>query len=222
MNASVPIRWVPWTLAVLPLLTMHLCHWINWRAAILPGCAVYWQGCVSISAAGRYPPANHLFDAVMTPMGLLLALFWLLQARWMAAAGAGRGARSSIVGAGLVAGAAMVVYAAFLGENSPEGRLLRRLGINAYFFFNSVALGVAGWWLRRLAAGQRLGRLMGWLFAAMLFTGFLSLAETLLPADINAIDNIIEWHFALFMSAQFAVLGAAWRQHGLRLELSRA
>lgn len=216
MTVNMPIQWIPWTLAVAPLLTMHLCHWIAWRHAMVPWCIPYWQGCLSISAAGRYLPANHLFDVVMTPMGLLLALFWILQSRWMALTGAPRSNRYIVGYCGLVAGAAMVLYAVFLGVESPEGRMLRRLGINGYFLFNAVAQGACLWWLRRrgLAGSGRLVRSLTVLYAAMLFVGFLSFAENALPADINVIDNVIEWHFALFMSVQFAAIARLWRKGG--------
>lgn len=218
VNRSLNLRWIPWTLAVLPLLTFHLCHWISWRSAIVPACVPYWQGCISLSAAGRYTPANHLFDVVMTPMGLLLGLFWLLQAYWMAVT-EGRSRLGAVVRyCGVVAGVAMVMYAVFLGVESPEGRLFRRLGINGYFLFNGVAQGACLWWWRqRKAVPAALRSNLTALYGAMLFVGFLSLAENALPADINAIDNIIEWHFAGFMSAQFAVMALLWKHSGWAL-----
>ncbi|MDJ0652913.1 MAG: hypothetical protein QNJ40_02085 [Xanthomonadales bacterium] len=216
-NSPVRLYWVPAALALVPLLVMPLCHWLNTQAGHLPGCVSYLQGCVSISAAGRYAPGNHLFDAVMTPMGAVLAGYWLLAARWMGMQGSFAVATGVLRYCGVSAGIFMVLYAVFLGIESDYGRSLRRLGINAYFFFNVVCQITMALWLRRNRSGSPVCRQVTALLLASLFMAFLSAAENLLP-DNNRIDNIIEWNFALFMSLHFLAMAAEWRRCGFSLQ----
>ena len=171
-------------------------------------CVPYLQGCVSMSMAARYPPANYLFDALMIPAGVLLILFWSRTRSWLAEFSPGP--TGHIVALlGVAGGCFMIVASVFLGAEEDYSRLLRRIGINGYVLFTVLAqigLTIILW----TSSLQRLARVLAAMCLGELLMGVMSAVEDIYEWRNNDIDNIIEWNAALFMSLFFILLARLW------------
>jgi hypothetical protein len=62
------IRWLPLIAGIVPFVGIHVCYVIAVKYGVLPACIPYVDGCTSISATGRYPPASFLFRAIELPV----------------------------------------------------------------------------------------------------------------------------------------------------------
>lgn len=215
-----------WATALWPLLAVHGAWAISLNAGLVPACIPYIEGCTSISRAARQGDAILLFRAMMLPYVGLLALFWLLNARWCALLAPQRmRARRAMLACGLVGSVFLALYATTLGVDGDFYRWLRRYGINLYFSLTVLAqmflISIAS---RAEALGPGLRRAFLWLLALLLGLGLASLPLQFLldgPAR-DARMNALEWQYALLMVAAYPLTGLAWRRSGFRLDFALA
>ena len=214
-----------WPLALLvaglPALVTHLAWGLSLQAGHVPWCIPYLEGCTSISRAARHGLGNDLFRMVMLPTAALQALFWLAVAAWLR----DRGARvaGSVPWLGLLAALFLALYATFLGSEGEVYRMLRRYGVTVYFATTYIALLVS---LRALARARGTDdpahRPLLVVACGMLALGVLSTAATALvdsPGLKDRVENVLEWHLGLWLSAMFLVFGWRWWREGVRLGL---
>ena len=215
------LRLLPLATGLLPLLTVFTCYAIAIETAGLPSCNPFLDGCTSISATGRHPPASFLFRAVMLPQSMLLAGYWLASVAWYRsmseALGRARNSGAAIAFFGVIGALFLVPYVTFLGTEEPFYEFMRRYGVYLYFLLNVVAqimLATRSLPLVR-AAGMPLlivlvrGQLvLSWLPFAL---GALNLVLKATLENADAAENRIEWFFALFMQAYFLISYFTWR-----------
>ena len=120
------IRLLPLITGFAPIIAAHLSYLIAIRSGILAACIPYIEGCTSISATGRYPPASFLFKSVMMPEAILLAAYWLFSVAWLRSLSliAGRNEKpgTSIAVFGVAGAIFLIVYVTFLGTQGPRLR----------------------------------------------------------------------------------------------------
>jgi hypothetical protein len=203
-------------LALWPILVVHAAYAISVIEGYVPLCNPYWDGCTSISRAGRHGWANHLFRGALLPYTALLGLYWWTNQRWLRAAG-DRGSRW-MLGSGLVGTLFMILYVTFLGTEGPTYQLMRRYGINVYFGCTYIAqvllLGRLG---ALAAAGPRtwsrwlvlplMALLLTVLAMGLLFVG----ADFGLPLDRDRLQNTMEWTAALLIQLSILLVALGWR-----------
>ncbi|HSW12950.1 MAG TPA: hypothetical protein VLI06_08950 [Solimonas sp.] len=213
-----------WLLAILPLLAVHLAYWISLQAQLVPACIPYLEGCTSISRAARQGDALLLFRALMLPHAALLALFWLINARWCALLAPSRQvARRAMLGCGVVAAGFLALYVTTLGIDGDLYRWLRRYGINLYFSLTVLAqmflIAIAA---RAEVLAPRLRRAFLGLLVLLLLLGLgsLPLQFFLAGAARDAAMNALEWQYALLMVLVYPLTGIAWRRSGFRAGFS--
>jgi len=185
-------------------------------------CMPYWDGCVTISRAVRSGPGLNFFRAIMLPMAAVLALTWICVAPWLAGLRPGRETRArSIAVMGVVGALFLILYVAALGTEGTWYSWMRRYGVVMYFGLTALAqllLVQALWPLRSQVHMQPLHRPILALFALVCVEwlgGVASVAKRLLlsnPALIDRVENVIEWWFALALSAAFVVLAELMRR----------
>lgn len=213
-------------LALWPILIVHAAYVISIAEGFVPLCNPYWDGCVSISRAGRHGWANHLFRAALLPYTALLALYWWLNHRWLLALG-DRGS-GWMLGSGWLGALFMILYVTFLGTEGPTYQLMRRYGINFYFGCTYLAqvllLGRLG---ALSAAGPR--PWPRWLVPALLLVLLSVLAMGLLfvtvdygrlPLDRTRLQNTMEWTAALLIQLSILLIALGWRADRLRLRVA--
>ena len=204
--------------AFLPLTAVTAAYVIAARQGLVPACNPFLDGCTSISATGRYPPASYIFKPAHLVQAGLLALLWLRLARHVPM----RQASSRWLRiAGVAGAAALVVYTLTLGTESTLYAFMRRFGIYVYFIGTLVAQVLVS---RALAeagraeagrteagrasqvGGRKLAHAMLALCAAPLLLGAANFVFKATLADPDPMENRIEWIAALLMQAWFLLL----------------
>lgn len=202
-----------------------LAYWIGVDSGILPACSPFLDGCVSISATGRYLPASLLFHAVMLPQSVLLVFLWYFAAQWLRRVEPDTRAAGTVIAAGIVGALSLILYVTFLGTKAPFYEFMRRFGI--YFYFlgtatSQLTLAIALLSHARRSGTRRLKQIalgMLWLCGMPFALGILNLILKATLDDADPAENRIEWVSALLMQAYFVLIYFAWRETGFRVSV---
>lgn len=207
--------------AVLPVLTTHVSFLVSAGQGHIDWCFPYWEGCSSISRAGRHGLAYFLFKGGMIPACVLLAIFWQLNRVWLTSMDCSRG--RAIGWLGTLASLSLLAYTLTLGHRGEEFHLVRRIGVMGYFgltFVAQVQLGAALRGTEQFAlAGQRLLRLSGVILAIGLLSVVLGL---IFPDRYDDMEDGFEWTLALLMDGHALMVALLWRSAGFVLTPSSA
>jgi len=220
-----------WPLALLaglmPAVAALVAFGLSVHLQLVPGCNPFIDGCVSISRAARHELPNHLFRALMLPAATLQGLVWLLAAHWLRGELGPSRSLQALATLGVVAAAALVLYATFLGTEGLLYRLLRQYGTVVYFGFTCLCMLLLGQAVQALARAGGSG-LPGWLVRTHVALACTLVALGLANAVVAALmspawkartENITEWWGALIFVLCFCALAAMWWRSGLRLRL---
>jgi hypothetical protein len=224
------MRIVPLATGLMPIIAIHACYLIAVQYAGLPACIPYLEGCVSISATGRYAPASYLFKAVMLPTTIMLCAYWVLNVAWLRslekAAGLPSRPHRSIAILGVAGALSLVLYVTFLGSAEPFYEFMRRFGVYLYFLFSVIAQlllaqrSLAHSNLYGNATLRRISQVQLLLSVAPFLLGIVNvILKSQLP-DPDTIENIIEWIFALMMQVFFLLSYYSWRVSGFKANFS--
>jgi len=220
------IRWLPLIAGIVPFVGVHVCYVIAVKHGFLPACIPYIDGCTSISATGRYPPASFLFRAVELPFAALLIVIWSLTIEWLRALKSelSKTTAVAVLVSGVAGALALIVYVTFLGTKEPIYEFMRRFGIYGYFLGTVLAQLFVALSLRdaRNTALGRLPAVLLWLCVSPFALGLLNLVQkaVLAYATADALENSIEWFASTLMQAYFVVLYFAWRRTGFETRVT--
>jgi hypothetical protein len=202
--------WVPPLAgAVLAFVAMHGAWLLSRAAGYVPACVPHFEGCHSVSEAGRHGAANVLFKALMIPNAFIQLWTWMLAARWVRARAASAGADRGLLPLGIVAAIALLVYAAVLGIEGDLYTWLRRYGVKFYFLATFCAMLVFVRQLRLLARPSALATVLLWTCAAMLALGVANATAPLFGIDEDFKDRFqdaLEWQLVTLFALWFALL----------------
>jgi len=218
------LRLLPLIAGFAPIFAVHVSYLIGIRAGVLPACIPYIEGCTSISATGRYPPASFLFKSVMMPEAIFMAVYWLFSVAWLRSLSRTAG-RSGKVGTSIavfgVAGAFfLIVYVTFLGTQGPVYDFMRRFGVYLYFLFTVIAQLILVSKVLSVSSGLNIPgvvRITKYQLGVALIPFALGILNLVLKAvleDADPAENIIEWIFALLMQSYFLLSYFSWRATG--------
>jgi hypothetical protein len=216
------LRALPLVTGLLPIFTVFTCYWIAIHTAGVPSCNPFVDGCTSVSATGRHPPASYLFKGAMLPQSILLSAYWLYSVAWLraleASAGSPRRSGTTVGIVGVTGSLFLILYVTFLGSEEPFYEFMRRYGVYMYFALNVIAQ----LWLvyrilpfaRRLADARlllltRLQLVLAWVPFAL---GVLNLVLKAVLENSRPFENRIEWIFAMQMQLYFLVSYFSWRE----------
>jgi hypothetical protein len=217
---------LPLIAGLLPAVAAIAAFRISVAHGIFPACNPFIDGCVSISYAGRYGVANHVFRALMVPAAILQGLTWLFCTAWLLRLGSTGRSMKWLPWLGLAAGVFLVVYGTFIGTEGKVYQLLRRHGVMIYFGCTYLCMLMAAGHLQRLAgAGQLIlpwridvallallgaNLLMGLahVFAAPVFLG---------QEGRDRVEDAVEWYAGASFTIYFAVLAWLWRRTRFRV-----
>lgn len=226
---SLPLWPLPLAAGLLPAAGAFAALQISMHEQLIPACYPLFDGCVSVSRAGRYGLANIVFRATLLPAAALQGVTWLVCSRWMMSRSpslsrspsnqepsALRGAR--LMGwLGLTAAVFLVLYGTFLGTEGPAYRWLRQYGTVVYFGFTFLCMLLLAGQLRAdpgPAQGRRASHAVFGLCCLLLLLGVgNTMLGPLFGADMkDRIENVTEWWAALAFTLVFVVLAALWRE----------
>lgn len=206
--------------ALLPLLATVGAYLIALAQGYNAVCFPLWDGCTSISRAARYGDAIFWFRGLMMPLSVLLVIYWIFQVRWLARYCGKSVQLDVILWLGVVSALALIVYVNFLGSAGDIYHFMRRFGVTFYFGLAMLAqlLSMRLLYRHRAALTTPLQSLLLWQLlcvGAQWSWGLVSLAFTLTePSFKDQANNIIEWNFALAMTAFYALSALIWRSEG--------
>jgi hypothetical protein len=216
---------VPLLVALVPFFAAHLAYAISIQAGHVPSCLPYLEGCTSISRAARHGLGNHLFRLLMLPSALLLALHWLSVRGWLRETHGDPSAGRSLLFLGPFAGLALATYVAFLGTEGDIYRWLRQNGAQLYFAAVYIAQLVFVHRYRQTADHRReivAGMLAIALAMLALGIGYTAVANTMGDPDLkDRMENLLEWHIGLLMTAWYLLQTAIWRRSHFGLRFLR-
>ncbi len=215
----------PLVAGLLPAVAAVSAFQISVAHGTFPSCNQYIDGCVSISYAGRYGVANHVFRALMVPTAVLQALTWLLCTAWLLRLGATGRSLKWMPWLGLAAGIFLVVYGTFIGTEGKVYQLLRRHGVMVYFGCTYLCMLMTAGHLHRLARASSLAvpfradlALLALLGANLLMgLGHVFAAPLLLDQEgRDRVEDAVEWWAATSFTIFFVILAWLWRRTRFR------
>lgn len=220
-----PLWPVPLLVALVPFFAAHLAYAISIQAGHVPSCVPYLEGCTSISRAARHGLGNHLFRLLMLPSALLLALHWLSVRGWLRETHGDPAAGRSLLFLGPFAGLALATYVAFLGTEGDIYRWLRQNGAQLYFASVYIAQLVFVHRYRQTPDHRR-GIVAAMLAIALamlaLGIGYTAVANTMGDPELkDRMENLLEWHIGLLMTAWYLLQTAIWRRSRFGLRVVR-
>jgi hypothetical protein len=204
---------MPLACALIPAAAIGAAWWLSVRAGLIPDCFPHLEGCTSISRAARHGTGNLVFKLAMVPCAFLQAWLWSLAREWIRTRHPLPGAGASLAALGIVAGAALALYATFLGTDGAVYQWLRRFGIVFYFGATFLAMMVFTQRLRELRLERPVAGVMLALCTVLLALGLASVAARGLVADPalkDRIEDMLEWHMATLLVAWMLALAFLW------------
>lgn len=232
---TLPLWPLPLVAGLLPAAGAMAALQISIHNELIPACNPLFEGCVSVSRAGRHGLANIVFRAALLPAAALQGLTWIVCSRWLptlpgADARVARGARW-MAGLGVTAAVFLVLYGTFLGTEGAAYRWLRQYGTVVWFGFTFLCMLLLAGRLRADAAGSPGGlradgaRSLNWRLSTALYALcwtllLLGIGNTMLgglfdPDTKDRIENVTEWWAALAFTLVFVLIAVLWR--GARL-----
>jgi uncharacterized membrane protein YqhA len=215
---------LPLIAGLLPALAAVAAFHIAVAQEFFASCNPFFDGCASISRAGRHGLANHVFRALMLPAATLQGVTWLLCTAWLRQLGAAGRSLRWLPWLGVAAAAFLVLYGSFLGTEGEAYRWMRRYGVVVYFGCTYLCMLIAAGQLRHLAATRATtvpARMHLALLGLLMVTLLMGLANVFVAplADEdtkNRIENVLEWWSSFSFTVYFCALAWLWRRDGFR------
>ena len=217
---------VAWLNVLIPLLAGAGAYTIAIAQGYETICNPFWSGCTSVSRAARFGDAIFWFRGLMMPLSCLLAIYWIFQRRWLDHKCGKKIMHQIILVLGFTSALALIVYVNFLGSDGEVYRFMRRFGVTVYFGFAMLAQLLSLYSLSKfttrqpnsLQSLQDLRRLQLFCVLIQWLLGLASLAVTIFqPGYKYQANNILEWNFALAMTAFYGVSAWYWRKQESRV-----
>jgi len=208
--------------AVLPFVAVHFSYLLSAWQGYVEWCVPYWQGCTSISGTGRHGAAYFVFKGLMIPGAVLMGFYWWLNYQWLLLQGdKAQRQRRLILILGLIASAGLILYCVVLGSIGDIYRTQRRIGVVLYFGLTFLAQLLMTYRLSKLAQPALRSAYLCQLTicCGMWGLGIIHLVLEIVAPDLDAIDDIIEWNFALLVMAYYAGSSWVWRYRDSYLQL---
>jgi hypothetical protein len=219
---------LPLIAACIPVIGSLAAWHVAAAQGFIPDCNPLWDGCASISRAGRHGLAHVIFRATIIPAAMLQGLMWWLCAGWLRSLD-DRGTHSRwIAGLGIAAACFLILYASFLGVEGRTYRWLRQYGTLGYFAFTYLCLLIVSATpigRTRIATLPRpFPTFVLVLSLALLMLGLINavFAAFFDPVTKDRIENVTEWWAALVMSCLIGALAILWYRLGVAIRITSA
>ncbi|SNY59724.1 hypothetical protein SAMN06297280_3668 [Arsukibacterium tuosuense] len=221
MEVFIRPYYIAWSICLIPVIAAHGAFLVGLWEGVARECVPYIEGCTSISRAAREGNAIFLFRGLMMPTAALLIIFWYLQAVWLEKIT--QQSQRTIFILGATGAIFLVLYIDFLGTSGDIYRLLRRYGTTLYFGLTILAqmLSIRSVKLKGKILDSKVRFYLTLQFLLMVLYWCLGNANIVIKASgvswADAAENVIEWHFALYMSLYFGLTAMMWQRTGFNL-----
>lgn len=215
----------PRTLAILvvilPLLASNGAYLLSAYEGSVPWCMPYFDGCTTISQAGRSGNTIFFYRAVVFTYSVLLIWFWLYSKSWLELLhGHTTKIAQIIFWLGLASSIALLIYIDFLGTTGEINHFMRRIGAMLYFTLTPLAqslmLNQHYNILRKkpeISIDPKVLKYQLIIILLMLLIVVIS-SFLVVTGDITyEIENIVEWNFSLLVNLYFAGMFFIWKDY---------
>lgn len=208
---------IAWSVCLIPIIAAHGAFFLGLWEGVARECVPYFQGCTSISRAAREGNAIFIFRGLMMPTAALLVIFWCLQNIWLKQIT--EKTHRSIFILGSIGALFLILYVNFLGTEGDFYQFMRRYGITFYFALTVLAqmLSIRSLQKVKNSLHRRTRQFLKAQFILMILYCCLGIANVIIKATgvswADQTENIIEWHFALYMSLYFGLTAMMWKRN---------
>ena len=213
---------IAWIVCLVPIIAAHGAFFISLWQGVANECVPYFEGCISISGAARNGDAIFLFRGLMMPTAAFLVIFWYLQSIWLKQIT--HKPHPVVFTLGTIGAVFLVLYADFLGTEGDFYEFMRRYGITFYFAMTILAQMLSIRSLQKVKDTLELKtkRYLSIQFLLITIYWVLGIANVVIKATgvswADQSENIIEWHFALYMSFFFGLTAMMWKRSGFEFQ----
>ncbi|AKE52519.1 hypothetical protein [Kangiella geojedonensis] len=210
---------IAWSVCLIPIIAAHGAFFLGLWEGVARECIPYFQGCTSISRAAREGNAIFIFRGLMMPTTALLVFFWYLQSIWLKQIT--DKTNRAIFTLGSIGALFLILYVNFLGTEGDFYQFMRRYGITFYFALTVLAqmLSIRSLQKVKNSLHKRTRQFLKAQFILMILYWCLGIANVTIKATgvswADQAENIIEWHFALYMSLYFGLTAMMWTRSQL-------
>ena len=120
---------------ILPVATVIISYILSIKLNLVPSCIPNFEGCSSISRAGRYPPVKYFFKPMMYLYAVSLLLYWFYFFQVLKKFNI---KKNYIFWLALFSVLFLCLYVLFLGESKIYS-FFKRIGIYVYILFTVVS-----------------------------------------------------------------------------------
>ena len=206
---------------ILPLLASNGAFLLSAYEGYVPWCMPYFDGCTTISQAGRSGDTIFFYRALVFPYSVLLILFWVYSKEWIELLhGYSTNAAQVILWLGVAGSVALLVYIDFLGTTGEINRFMRRIGAMLYFTLIPLAQSLMLYQHYKLKRNNpevtirpKILQYQLIIMMLMLTIGVTSLIFVLTGKSTSEIENIVEWNFSLLVNLYFAGTILIWKDY---------
>jgi len=209
---------------LLPIIAINGSYVLSASYELVPWCIPYLEGCTSISRSARRGNSIFIFRALMLPYSVVLIVYWTIARGWLRELGDRESMRPTIMmWVGIIGALFLILYVDFLGTEGRAYRAMRRYGV--IFFFACTGFAELLFVSRLYAVSlteelRRLRKCKVTICLVLLLFALLNIPAALLPrGDFrDAVNNLIEWNFGLFLALFSIVTYFMWARTGFVLE----
>ncbi|HEY9030893.1 MAG TPA: hypothetical protein VIM93_05985 [Kangiella sp.] len=213
---------IAWIVCLVPIIAAHGAYFIGLWQGVANECVPYFEGCTSISRAARNGDAIFLFRGLMMPIAAFLVVFWYLQSIWLKELT--QKSHNTIFVLGTIGAIFLVLYADFLGTEGDFYEFMRRYGITFYFAMTILAQMLSIRSLQKIKGtlNRKIKRYLSTQFILISIYWGLGITNVVIKATgvswADQAENVIEWHFALYMSFYFGLTAMMWKRSGFQFQ----
>ena len=214
--------YLPLSIGLLAIFSGNLTFLLSVNEGFIEICFPYFDGCSSISKAGRKGLAANFFKLTIIPVMTLLSVYWVITYNLIRNTyGINKIQGKIMLLFGIIGSFFGIIYTSFLGSEGDIYQLLRRFGI--YFFFLGTYLGqiletnlIGNIEETKLSFYPKIMRLIVFLIGSIILIsipiyGFID--------EDDWLENILEWNITLLIFLYFILSSLFWRIGKLRLNL---
>ena len=160
---------------------------------------------------------------MMISGGVFMLIYWVLCRRWLETVDGGGTSDRVMLWLGVAASVFLVLYSTALGNIGEAYHVQRRIGVTGYFgstFMAQLLLARRVWHLARVGAVAtpwRIDAVKIGLCIILMALGLTTIPVSLFVADHKAIENVIEWNFAILVIGYYLTTPVLWRASGFRV-----
>ena len=214
--------YLPLSIGLLAIFSGNLTFLLSVNEGFIETCFPYFEGCSSISKAGRKGLAAIFFKLTIIPVMTLLSVYWVITYNLIRNTyGINKIQGKIMLLSGIIGSFFGIIYTSFLGSEGDIYQLLRRFGI--YFFFLGTYLGqlletnlIVNIEATKLSFYPKTMRLITF------FIGCIILISVPVYGFIDEddwLENILEWNLTLLIFLYFILSSLFWRICKLRFNL---